>query len=366
MSISPPRHTSSIAIMIGQLSRDGSEGQMYAFLEHCDRERWTPMVFVSGELGPLTDPIRELGIPVTLLQGNPVMKMWRFRHLCKIKGVRRFFSWSAYTNGYGLALRGLDIPCLGSFRNDYTARSMGGFGWLRSRMSLAALSTIVCNSPETADSVRSRVGKRKRVVFIPNSVRPVGNVELCRARWRQRLEISESDVLILGVGRLTNQKNFARFIKTVSIVRQRLPIRAVVAGRDDGLLESLQQQINASGFEHGVIELIGPVPDAKELMCAADVFLLSSDYEGMPNVVLEAMAAGVPCVCTRVNGVSALIEDGVDGFITDHRADALAEKVLLLVRDKKLCEEMGSRAAERMKGSFDPKMTAARLWQLCE
>jgi hypothetical protein len=112
---------------------------------------------------------------------------------------------------------------------------------------------------------------------------------------------------------------------------------------------------------------IVPVPDARELMCTSDVFVLSSDYGGMPNVVLEAMAVRGPCVCTSVNGVGALTEPGVNGFITDHRADALAEKVLLLVRDEKLREEMGAIATKRIKGgSFDPNVIAARLWQLCE
>jgi glycosyltransferase involved in cell wall biosynthesis len=180
------------------------------------------------------------------------------------------------------------------------------------------------------------------------------------------LDISSDEVLILGVGRLTPQKNYVRFIEMVARVHRTTPIKAVIAGRDDGCLESLQRQINQAALEPGVIRFIGPVPDARELMCAADVFVLSSDYEGMPNVVLEAMAARVPCVCTRVNGVSALIDQGVNGFITDHRADRLAEKVLSLVRDKELRQEMGARAAERVRGSFDPGGIAARLWQLCE
>jgi glycosyltransferase involved in cell wall biosynthesis len=101
-------------------------------------------------------------------------------------------------------------------------------------------------------------------------------------------------------------------------------------------------------------------------MCAADVFVLSSDYEGMPNVVLEAMAAGVPCVCTQVNGVSGLIEPGRNGFITDHRADALAEKIGLLARDRMMRQKMGTKAIERVSSSFDPQMIAACLWRLCE
>lgn len=356
-----------IAIVIGQLAQGGSERQLYMLLKHCDRERWAPIVFVSrGPMGFWDGPIRELGIPVILLHGGPIMRMWQFRQSCKANQVRRFLSWADHTNAYGLALLGLGIPCCGSFRNVYRLELFGHCGWLRSWMCLAAVSTVICNSQETTAAVRRRVGNRKRVVYIPNSVQPVENVALCRKTWRQPMGIRDSEVLIMGVGRLTPQKNFARFIEAVIRVYQTTPIRAVVAGRDDGCLESLQEQVELSGLEPGVVRFIGPVPDARELMCAADVFVLSSDYEGMPNVVLEAMVAGVPCVCTEVNGVSDLIEQGVNGFITDHRADALAEKIQLLASDRMLRQEMGARAMERVDSSFDPKIVAARLWRLCE
>jgi glycosyltransferase involved in cell wall biosynthesis len=364
---SRPDPATKIAFVIGQLAQGGSERQLYTLLEHCDRGRWVPVVYVSrGPMGFWDDPIRALGIPVILLHGNPIMRMWQFRQSCRAKRIRRFFSWAGHTNAYGLALLGLGIRRIGSFRNVFRSEMFGRFGRISSWINLAIVSTIVCNSQETTDAVRRRVGDRKRVVYVPNSVQPVEDVAYYRRTWRQRLGISAGDVLILGVGRLTPQKNYDRFIEVVARVHRTTPIKVVVAGRDDGCLGSLQHQVDQAGIEPGVVRFIGPVPDARELMCAADVFMLSSDYEGMPNVVLEAMAAGVPCVCTRVNGVSALIEHGINGFITDHRADALAEKALLLVRDKKLREEMGGRASERMNGSFDPKVIAARLWQLCE
>ena len=356
-----------IAVVIGQLAQGGSERQLYAFLKHCDRKRWSPIVYVSrGPVGFWDDPIRELGIPIVLLHGNPIMRMWQFRQSCRANQVRRFFSWASHINAYCPALWGLGVRCVGSFRNDYRFVLPDRHRWLRSWASLAGISTIVCNSQETAAAVRSRAGNHRRIVYVPNSVQPVANIELCRRTWRQRLGIQGDEVLTLGVGRLTPQKNFARFIEAVARVHQTTPVRAVVAGRDDGCLESLQREIDLAGLESGVIRFIGPVPDARELMCAADVFVLSSDYEGMPNVVLEAMAAGVPCVCTMVNGVSDLVEPGVNGFITDRRADALAEKIQLLVQDRTLRQEMGTRARERIDSAFDPQAIAARLWQLCE
>lgn len=353
-----------IAVMIGQLPQGGSERQLYAFLKHHDRERWTPIVYVGGgPVGFWDERIRELGIPIKLLQGNPIMKMWRFRQSCRANGIECFFSWSAHTNRYGLAL-GLGVRRIGSYRNAYQHNLPLRYGKLRAWLRLASVSTVVCNSEETETAVRNHAGRGKRVVYIPNSVQAVDDVESCRRSWRQQLGISKDEILILGVGRLDSQKNFGRFIDMVAHVHQAMLIKAVVAGRDDGCLQGLQKKMDLLGLDTSVIHFVGSIPDARELMCAADVFVLSSDYEGMPNVVLEAMAAGVPCVCTRVNGVGALIEQGVTGFVTDRRADALAAKVLLLSRDKKLRAEMGARAAKAMK-DFNPETIAARMWELC-
>jgi glycosyltransferase involved in cell wall biosynthesis len=365
--MSEKHNSSKVAIVIGQLAQGGSERQLYTFLKHCDRERWSPIVYVSrGPMGFWEEPIRELDIPIILLQGNPLKRMWQFRQTCQAHQVRRFFSWSSHTNAYALALVGLNIPCIGSFRNDFHFDFPKRHRRLRVWASVAGISIAVCNSQETTLAVRSRAASSKRVVHVPNGVPLVEDAISHRREWRQRLNIRDDECLVLGVGRLSAQKNFARFVEAIAHTWRVVPVRAVVAGRDDGSLESLQRQARDLAVDPDVLRFIGPVPEARELMCAADVFLLSSDYEGMPNVVLEAMAAGVPCVCTRVNGVSDLIEPGVHGFITDHDAVALAQKVSLLAQDKVMRQEMGTRAIERVKNTFDPKLIAGRLWQLLE
>ncbi len=365
-----PDPTIKIAIVIGQLAQGGSERQLYAFLKHCDREHWSPILYISrGPIEWWDDSIRELGIPIILLHGSPLQRMWQFRRSCQANHVRRFFSWASHTNTYSLALWGLGIPGIGSFRNTYSAEltETDRPRWLRAWAYLAGVNTIVCNSQEAAADVDCHAGKGKRVVYVPNSIQPIGTTELYRTSWRQKLGIQNGEILIVGVGRLAPQKNFARFIEAIAHVNQTIPIRAVIAGKDYmGCLASLQQQMELLRLDPSVLRFIGSVPDARELLCAADIFVLSSDYEGMPNVVMEAMAAGVPCVSTKVNGVSDLITTGVNGFVTEHRADALAEKIKLLAQDKALRQEMGARAAKRMDTSFDPQTMAARLWQLCE
>ena len=194
----------------------------------------------------------------------------------------------------------------------------------------------------------------------------ITNAASYRAQWRRRLEIDDQEILVVGVGRLSAQKNFARFIDAVILANQTCRMRAVIAGPDLGLRSTLQRHIESAHLAPGTIRLIGPVPDARELICAADIFMLSSDFEGMPNVVLEAMAVGVPCVCTRVNSMAEIIEHGVQGWVTEHRPDALAKALLQLAQDPALRHILGENAKARVAHEYAPAMISKRLWQLCE
>ena len=359
----------NVAIVHGQLNHGGSERQLYMFLQQCDHRRWQPHLYLSGELGVWEAAIRALGVPITLLQGTAIQKMWQFRRLCQAQQAQCFFSWSSYTNGYALAMAGLGIPRIGSVRNALFVDLPARHRWFWSWLSLAGLSTVVCNSPETLAGLQKVVGQRKRLVYVPNGVQAIPDGALQRSAWRQRLAIDQEAVLVVGVGRLTAQKNFARFIEAIVLVNrtvdQTQPVYAVIAGPDMGLKAQLQQQIAAANLAPDQIRLIGPVPDARTLICAADIFMLSSDFEGMPNVVLEAMSAGVPCVSTHVNGIDEIIQQGVQGYITEHSPAALAAALLKLARDPALRLAMGNNAQARISSEYDPGTVYRRLWELC-
>lgn len=356
----------AITVIVGQLGAGGSERQLYLFLAHCDRSLWDPVVYVSGELGLWADEIRKLGIPVVLLTGNPIVKLLQFRSAVVAQGATCFFSWSSYTNPFGLALAGLPIRRIGSFRNAVFADLPVRGRWLWSRMSLAGVSSIVCNSSRTLRGLSGYIGTSKSVAFVPNAVQMLAphRILASRAHWRARLGIADDTVLILGVGRLAPQKRFARFVEVIAEVRRQRPVQAVVAGEDQGCLAELREQVRQLGLENA-LRFVGEVPDARELMCAADVFLLTSAHEGMPNVVLEAMAAGVPCVATNVNGIDDLIEPGRTGFVSDEVAD-LARHVLALAAEPKMRDAMGSRSRSVVEQRFSHDRVVHRLWALCE
>ncbi len=356
-----------VAVLIGQLSQGGSERQLFMFLSHCDRTRWAPVVYVSGELGFWEEHIRSLGIPVRLLTGSRLTKMRQLRAACAADGTRYFFSWSSYTNPFGLALLGMDVWRIGSFRNalfaDLPARLRPVWAWA----SLSAISLAVCNSRETYDEIALRKAANPKPVYIPNGVEPptIEQVAVWRAAWRARLGLGDDVVLVVGVGRLVQQKRFDRFIEAIERARKDVPVVAVVAGKDFGCLQDLERQIAQSSLNEAV-RFIGAVPDARELISAADILLLSSDHEGMPNVVLEAMSAGVPPVVTRVNAVADLIEHGKTGFIADHDADELARHVVRLASDSRLRHQVGERARSAVMLRHGSRAIAQQLWALCD
>ena len=357
----------SVAVMIGQLRRGGSERQLYHFLAACDRARWSPVVYVSGVLGYWEARIRELGIPIVLLQGNPLAKMLQFRRACIAHDTQCFFSWSSYTNGYGLALLGCGVHRIGSFRNALFADLPQRLGWLWSWMSLAGIDAVVCNSHETETQLHRRVNGAKTVAFVPNVITIFSDSQLAAWRddWRARLRIGSDAVLVTGVGRLAPQKNFARFIDVIAEVRKDTPVQAVIAGEDLGCLAVLEAQRASSGLEQAV-RFIGPVTDARELIAASDIFLLTSDCEGTPNVLLEAMAAGVPCVATRINGINERVVHGDTGYLGALNASELAEHVRRLSADPALRQRIGARARRAVAEGPGETDTLRRLWEMCE
>src|SRR5205085_8661845 len=122
--------------------------------------------------------------------------------------------------------------------------------------------------------------------------------------------------VVLCVSRLVPIKNVALFVNAMSVVhRERPDVRAVVVG--DGPLENaLKQQVNALGL-NDVVRFTGYVDQSglPSWYRAADVFVLSSDFDNSPNVVLEAMASGLPVVATNVGGVGDYVESPAGGML---------------------------------------------------
>lgn len=139
--------------------------------------------------------------------------------------------------------------------------------------------------------------------------------EFCRSRTNDSIQPTINKPLELGaMGRLSAEKGFDLLIQAVSELNaEGVPCRLKIAGEGDQKNE-LKQSVAQSENQRNV-ELLGQISDVKTFFERLDVFVLSSLREGLPNVLLEAMALGVPVVSTRVAGIPRLIETGENGIL---------------------------------------------------
>lgn len=184
--------------------------------------------------------------------------------------------------------------------------------------------------------------KARQVVYVPGVGVDVARFkEAVADRLDKRREIGVPDnaVLILSVGELIKNKNHATVIKVIARLKDP-NIFCVICG--SGQLQGyLRALINKLGVDKQVI-LLGTRNDIDEICNIADIFIHPSYREGLPVAVMEAMAAGLPCVVSRIRGNTDLIHDGKGGYICrPNDVDGYCQAVLSLAADESRRKAMG-------------------------
>lgn len=192
-----------------------------------------------------------------------------------------------------------------------------------------------------------------RVIY--NGIEPKPNVQA-----HNFAEHHPGKKIILSAGRLSEQKGFAYLIEAAARLRQRDDLAFVIAGK--GRLESrLRQLVSHHGLQDRV-HLIGFTDNLDPLIKGCDLLVLASLFEGMPNVVMEAMALGKAVVATDVNGVRELMVPDRTGLIVPPRdAAALAQSISVLIDDPVRREQMGRLAQRRVREHFTIERMVSEL-----
>ena len=210
---------------------------------------------------------------------------------------------------------------------------------------------------EVDDSFR-RFYKIDRVPLIPNGI-PIDafrKPSIDRNEWREEEGFTPAHVLFVCVAGLRPQKNPALLLKSFSQGPAVDPRARLLFVGDGELKGDLEKQIDALGLREKV-HFLGMRSDIPEILNAADVFVLSSDWEGNPLSVMEAMAAGTPVISTAVGGVPELVEDGESGvLVPPGDAQALAGAMQSMLENPKVRISMGRAAARRAVEHFDLKV----------
>jgi glycosyltransferase involved in cell wall biosynthesis len=149
--------------------------------------------------------------------------------------------------------------------------------------------------------------------------------------------------VIVAAGRLAEAKNYPLLIDALAILRRTVRARLFILGQGDRET-AMREQIDRLGLTDAVV-LCGFQANPWAFIARADVFALTSRYEGFGNVLVEAMACGVPVIATTSPGTREIVTDGVDGLLVDrHEPDAVAAALARVLTDAVLRQRLAAGA----------------------
>jgi len=220
-------------------------------------------------------------------------------------------------------------------------------------------SHIYAVSRSTRDDITARERlDPSRVTFLANCVDTEGFAPADSARRlavRKELGLSADAVVVAGLGRLHPQKNWPLFLK----IAARFPdVSFVIAGT--GPEEAaLRKIVEADKLTN--VQLLG-FRDSRTVLAAADIFLLTSDYEGTPMTLLEAMSSALPCVVSAVDGCQEILGDN-EGGVTARPGDAedFVEKLRPYIESAELRRRQGRAGRRKVEQSFDARIQAKEV-----
>jgi glycosyltransferase involved in cell wall biosynthesis len=287
-----------------------------------------------------------------------VRKIWA---ISEREGIDLVHSHGYKANFYALlAARLAKVPVIATCHNWLgESRSMRAYARL-DRYLLRFFDGVAVVSKSVGEQL-GHAGTRQRVRVIPNGV-PTHGPEIGSELADQ---IRTADRIVVGtVGRLSAEKGVSVLIEAASKICPDFPQAFFVVVGDGPLRSSLEARVRELGMR-GQFLFAGERNDVNQIYRYFDVYVLPSFQEGMPMALLEAMAAGVPVVATKVGGVPDLLCDpSVGTLVEPGNPTAIATGIGDLLRDQSRRELMGSKARSRVEEQFSAAAMAQNYVEL--
>ena len=332
-----------VCFLAGTLGRGGAERQLTYMLRALGQAGVSTRVLCLTRGEPFEHEIDALGVRVDWVgtSGSRLVRLYRIIEALRCRPADILQSVHFYTNLYAtLAARVVGIRDIGAIRNDLSSEELKENG-MAGRRQLTFPRHLIANSILARQRAISHGISPDRIDFVRNAVDP---------KWLNKKPVTNGHrkMRILFVGRLTKQKRPDDFVRVISRVVPQFPNRFVKArivgvGPMRPQLETLAREL---GLGPETLEFLNERGDMDLVYREADLMIMTSEWEGTPNALLEAMACGVPVVATRVGGIPEILTAG-RGLLTEPQdEDGMTAAVVRLIDDPIMRRDLSQRGRE--------------------
>lgn len=344
--------------LIGELGFGGSERQLFLLLKHRDRagQECHVVVFNRATRKGYESALRDFGVTVWTVPTGARGVLARCRFLLALLHRLRpqvVHSWTVHDNPYAAVVGGLlRVPVRwGSLRGSTELRGFRGLPAPVRWLALRGVSKLVVNARVIRDQRIAEGHPPNRLEVLPNCVEVPELDGADTALDLEELGITANERVIGSIGNLRAVKNHLLWVQALALVLPRHPdVKGLIVGQpvpsEPEVAAELVGEIERLGFA-GRVVVTGFRDDVPQLVSRFELLGLTSHSEGVPNSILEAMAAARPVVATRVGGVPELVRDGVSGWlVAPGDAPAMATAIDRLLGDPELARRMGCAGRE--------------------
>ena len=214
---------------------------------------------------------------------------------------------------------------------------------------------VVVTERDIEKGLQVGIGRREQYRRIRSAI-PLDEFDprlVDRQAIRQELDLPADEVVIGNVGRFSTQKNPLDWVRVAARVGQACPQARFLLVGDGPMRTHVEQALHQAGITERTT-LTGLRRDVPRMLAAMDIFLLTSLWEGLPRVIPQAMAMGLPVVANRADGVSEAIQDGSNGYLcSPGEIEQMAERCIELAHHPLTRQEMGCRGQAYALQEFD-------------
>ncbi len=326
----------------------------------------------TSRLGGFTDRLREIGVAVETLprvsgKSDYATFLEHVRYFRRTRSdVLHFNQSDPYSQQYTvLAARLAGVRnMIATYHLTPRRRTRTLRGRLLEQAVLRSLCRVIVlsrqNREEMIGHFRAPAG---RISIVPNGLdTPAGLTGGEIRKVREEMGAGEGRFLVAAAGRLTVQKGFEHLIRALELL-DRSDVRAVIAG-EGPLKDELERSVRERGLSSGVA-LTGFREDVWKIFCAADAVVIPSLYEGLPLVLIEAMAAGKPVIASNIYGLADVVRDGETGFLVEAGSHtAIARALERLLDDTATGGSMGAAARRLYEERYTARNFHERMMQI--